>query len=274
VRVEIETALSSNIPIVPILVGGARMPSAAELPESIRKLSFINAATVDSGRDFNFHIARLTRQLDDILASRGKSRHIALQRTGQVKLSRVQVSLIAALVGASLILPFAGTWAQTSPPWPRGIAPLTSVFGLGAIVFAFQLLRSSHAAAIHRFWLVGSFALVLTFASYLALFSRFTYEIPSTGELRAKGFVCTPEALLVYKGKCPDLGSDELRDAEYESERLWTTGSLTTVKIALVMLWILGFVALGSLTGSLVAQQRLQSLERGIPFAKLLLGDD
>jgi hypothetical protein len=39
VRFEIELALSQSVPIIPVLVDGAAFPTAAELPESIRRLS-------------------------------------------------------------------------------------------------------------------------------------------------------------------------------------------------------------------------------------------
>ena len=43
VRLEIEAALTRNTWVVPILVGGARMPPASALPDSIRRLSRIQA---------------------------------------------------------------------------------------------------------------------------------------------------------------------------------------------------------------------------------------
>lgn len=43
VRLEIEAALTRNTWVVPILVGGTRMPPASALPDSIRRLSCIQA---------------------------------------------------------------------------------------------------------------------------------------------------------------------------------------------------------------------------------------
>jgi len=63
VRAEIEAALREHIPIIPVLVGKARMPAGAELPESLRPLAFRNAAEVRSGRDMNHHIETL---IDDL----------------------------------------------------------------------------------------------------------------------------------------------------------------------------------------------------------------
>ncbi|MDQ2899033.1 MAG: toll/interleukin-1 receptor domain-containing protein [Acidobacteriota bacterium] len=46
VRLEIATALARKLPIFPVLVDGARMPSPQELPEDINALSGINAVTL------------------------------------------------------------------------------------------------------------------------------------------------------------------------------------------------------------------------------------
>jgi len=44
VRVEIEMALQKGMPLVPVLVNGARMPKPEDLPESLKAFSFRNAA--------------------------------------------------------------------------------------------------------------------------------------------------------------------------------------------------------------------------------------
>jgi hypothetical protein len=68
VRVEIETALKRGIPVIPVLVGKATMPKAADLPEGLKDLSFLNAAEVSAGRDFNQHIERLLRSVESLIA--------------------------------------------------------------------------------------------------------------------------------------------------------------------------------------------------------------
>ena len=68
VRVEIETALARNIPVIPLLVHGTEMPQFDELPEGLRDLSFRNAIPVRRDPDFHNDMARLInglkRQLD------------------------------------------------------------------------------------------------------------------------------------------------------------------------------------------------------------------
>jgi TIR domain-containing protein len=67
VRVEIHTALAQRIRVIPVLIDGASMPAADELPRSIRDFAFRNAIRVDSGVDFNIHIERLMAQVNEEL---------------------------------------------------------------------------------------------------------------------------------------------------------------------------------------------------------------
>src|SRR3974390_769390 len=44
VRIEVETALQQGTPLIPVLVSGATMPKAEELPVSLQNLASYNAA--------------------------------------------------------------------------------------------------------------------------------------------------------------------------------------------------------------------------------------
>lgn len=70
VRLEVESALKQDIPVVPVVVSGAQMPQPSELPETIRNFAHRNAATVDSGLNFQTDVDRLSRSLDRLIAQR------------------------------------------------------------------------------------------------------------------------------------------------------------------------------------------------------------
>jgi len=67
VRIEVEAALSRNIPVIPLLVGGAVMPEPSQLPDSLREFAYRNAVQIDSGRDFEHHMNGLIRATDAIM---------------------------------------------------------------------------------------------------------------------------------------------------------------------------------------------------------------
>jgi hypothetical protein len=50
VRIEVEMALSQQLPVIPVLVEGASMPAASDLPESIRPLAFHQAHEMSDSR--------------------------------------------------------------------------------------------------------------------------------------------------------------------------------------------------------------------------------
>ena len=67
VRLEIEAALTRNVRVVPILVDGARMPRAAELPPSLAGLVRRQALELSPAR-FDFDTGRLLKVLNTTLA--------------------------------------------------------------------------------------------------------------------------------------------------------------------------------------------------------------
>jgi outer membrane protein assembly factor BamD (BamD/ComL family) len=71
VRLEIESALERNIPVIPLLVHGIEMPSAEDLPEPLRTLAFRNATPIRRDPDFHKDMDRLIKGLEQHLQSTG-----------------------------------------------------------------------------------------------------------------------------------------------------------------------------------------------------------
>jgi hypothetical protein len=67
VRLEIETALRKNKPLIPVLVSRAVMPHPDALPDSLHDFAYHNAVQVDSGQDFDVHVGRLIRGMERIM---------------------------------------------------------------------------------------------------------------------------------------------------------------------------------------------------------------
>ena len=67
VRIEIEAALSRDVRIIPILIEGARMPSAAALPRSLAPLAHRQALELSPSR-FQSDTSRLLEVLEKTLA--------------------------------------------------------------------------------------------------------------------------------------------------------------------------------------------------------------
>lgn len=80
IRLEIETTLRAQKTLIPLLVGGAVMPSPKELPESLRNFSYLNAVRIDAGRDFSSDVDRLIRMIDEL---EGVKAHLRSLQSGK-----------------------------------------------------------------------------------------------------------------------------------------------------------------------------------------------
>jgi hypothetical protein len=166
------------------------------------------------------------------------------------------------IVGA-LALPAIISAASLAPPWPSQTTAMTTVLEALGIAFTYYYLRNRPRAA--RFVTIAGGTLLVALAClYLLSVSSLTYQISTRGGLYAKGLVCSADALLVYKEKCPNLGIDELKGAGYDAERLWTSQSITIVKMRLLMLWLGAFMMMAALVGSFMAHSAL-AMEKSNP---------
>lgn len=103
VRLEIETALTHNVRVIPVLVKAARMPRADELPTSLARLARQQAIELSSSR-FDVDIERLLSMLDRTITERHEqarqeaervavgAQHTVVQtpRAGVMRESRIQ----------------------------------------------------------------------------------------------------------------------------------------------------------------------------------------
>jgi hypothetical protein len=64
VRIEIESALSRNIPVVPVLIDDCKPPNEVDLPVSVARLAYRNGMSIDQGQDFHVHVDRLIRGIE------------------------------------------------------------------------------------------------------------------------------------------------------------------------------------------------------------------
>jgi hypothetical protein len=77
VRIEVASALSRGIPVIPLLIDTTPMLKARDLPDDLRALAFRQAATIDTGRDFHAHVDRLLKSMDRLLETRPQQHTIS-----------------------------------------------------------------------------------------------------------------------------------------------------------------------------------------------------
>ena len=219
VRVEVEAALNRDIPVIPLLVGGAQMPEPSELPDSIREFAFRNAVHVDSGRDFDHHMNGLIRATDAILLAKmpasgvsgqnpdrdrvpaaapievkttpgGASRQQlflpivggAMTVVGLMEIAWFTTSLLSALSNDNVRMLFQEVWVYADMS-----------FGFGGLVFGLSIIRGAHWGRLGGIIL----CLLMVFSNLLWFITYYDQELPRL-VLFGTGFASMLAAVGVY----------------------------------------------------------------------------
>jgi hypothetical protein len=224
--------LKAGIPIVPVLVDGAAMPERARVPESLWPLLTLNAVSLSSGVDFHGNADRLIVVIDAVLGAKAPAFSRVLP-----PLSAIARNPLSWLVLAVAAVPFLLGSLGVTPPWPPGVALETALFNSAVVVGAFLFLPRVARRVLSRLVVCAVITVVLAGTAFVAAESAFVYQTPATHERFVKGYVCSNDALLLYRAECPFLGNDRLQTAEYDADRLWTTQSIAIVQTMLLALW-------------------------------------
>ena len=118
VAIEIAAALARDIQVIPVLVDGARMPKASELPDSLKPLARRQAVEIRHahfGHDAEALVARMREALGDEVAGIGR----LLFKPRSWRRTATAVSAVAGL----LLVGWLG-FSWISPPPPISIGPL------------------------------------------------------------------------------------------------------------------------------------------------------
>lgn len=72
VRIEIESALKRDIPVIPLLVQNAELPADESLPESLRDFAYRNGMSIGHDPHFHADVDRLIKHLEELIEERRK----------------------------------------------------------------------------------------------------------------------------------------------------------------------------------------------------------
>ena len=143
VRQEIETGLTSGIPVIPVLVEGATMPPARALPAPIAPLARLQAVNIRFDPDFTADVRRLMSAIErvDTTARRTAARP-GISPAGNAQPARtrgrgwvfggllmVLAVLLAVLATTLGVLQFLPIGKVSRPPTATATAPATPIIG-------------------------------------------------------------------------------------------------------------------------------------------------
>ena len=185
VRLEIETALQLKAPIIPVLVEGAGMPSADDLPESLRDLVSLNGVSLPSDPYFDDGIRRMTRGVEEYLPPGMRPRVRARRRA-----IGIGSALSLVLVVAIVVVVLRPVNESLSPHWDTGAL-------IGAVV-----------TGPAEGWVVGTSGTLLQVQGQRAT----PFQSPITDDLYAVAATSKTSGAWAVGApwRCSSLGWDEL----------------------------------------------------------------
>jgi hypothetical protein len=66
---ELEAAIELGVPVLPVLVGDAKLPEEGDLPTALKPIVTFNATRLDDGRNFQTDVAQLRSDIERLLGS-------------------------------------------------------------------------------------------------------------------------------------------------------------------------------------------------------------
>jgi hypothetical protein len=158
--------------------------------------------------------------------------------------------------GGSVAVPMVDYVLGLGPPWPwaAGVPVITSVAELLVLILVFHLWLRSGREKVSRRLIRLLVLLVIVFGFYLFLNSSFTFSSPVDGQKYIKGFQVRPDVAPVLTADY--TAADALKEAEYRPEEVWTSLSISTMRLGLLFLWLLSFASLSATISSFVLYHR------------------
>lgn len=103
VRLEIATALGRGIPVIPVLVRGARMPKADQLPEDLRDLAYRNSVELTHAR-WKSDVQVLGQALVPYFGSQfaAQAARVSVERRPEQAMPSAPASILTALDAAEI----------------------------------------------------------------------------------------------------------------------------------------------------------------------------
>jgi formylglycine-generating enzyme required for sulfatase activity len=94
VRIEIESALKRQIPVIPVLVGGTSIPAAEQLPASIQDLSYRQGIEVRRDPDFHRDMDRLIEHLKQKIQGLTEHRKEPVSPSGELTCTKIPADMV------------------------------------------------------------------------------------------------------------------------------------------------------------------------------------
>jgi hypothetical protein len=167
---------------------------------------------------------------------------------------------VAALMGkAALLAPFVDLLLNIGPPWPgkTGVPALTTLAEVFVLIYVFEFFTPLSRKRLQTRLRVFFIILVGSFALYIALYSFSVFH--GKDARKVAGFIYLPLVRQTY----PNHTREQLLPLfAHNPELLWRAWTVYTMRVTLLLAWVLFFVGIVSCIGIFVILQHKSALKR------------
>ena len=149
----------------------------------------------------------------------------------------------ALVVKGAVAIPLLNVWLKFGPPPAAAVAMFTSAVQFLAVTWAYHFW---YGLGPKRLNLRMRFFVALFVGGLLAfgiLLQQFTIRPTPKGELVVEGYALRSDVQPLIGPNYTSL--DALREAQFDPSQVWTTASITTIHVLLVVSWLASFASVG-----------------------------
>lgn len=169
-------------------------------------------------------------------------------------------SLMSWAMSGAVAVPLADWLLKFGPPWPDGAPVITCLAGLITLISIFHFWFAKSHQQLSRRMRIGLVVLLISFTAYLFLSDRYTFIPPSATDRYVKGFVIREDVRPLITPEHP--ADKALEEANYKADEVWSGWSITTMRVGLLLIWLIAFGSLSLFIGTFVMAQRRKVVEQ------------
>lgn len=155
-------------------------------------------------------------------------------------------SLSGWVATAVVAAPFADMALGIGPPWYNRLANSTflSIFVAFAIMYSFEFWRKSSQSMGQRAFIVGILLAAMFFIAYLCTSAFFIADADDQGNVEIIGYEMHENVRQMVEANPSQWTPKELLLQFHDPMEVWTRGSVITMRIVLLFLWLAMWTAI------------------------------
>jgi hypothetical protein len=158
-------------------------------------------------------------------------------------------------VKGTVAAPLLNVWLKFGPPPTAAVAALTSATQFLAVMWTFHFWHGMARSNLNRRMKLCAALFVVGLVTSGVLLKQFTIRPGPNRDSIVEGYALRSDVQRLIGPNYTPL--DALREAEYDASQVWTSTSITTIQVLLIMSWATTFVSVAMFISTFVMLQRV-----------------